>query len=239
MYMTAPEDQTRAPASPDPTAEKSTSRSSATRSLILGVACQAFASKGFTATTTGDIAALAGLPKANVHYYFGTKKNLYKQVLEVVAEPYLNALTLLCEGNEPQSALSAYIRSKVRIAQTLPSASSILASELMHGARRLSQAYVDQVHAQIQRCISRLQYWMDQGLLAPVDPRHLLLTISAATQTYVSFGRQISVITGKHSADEADYACAAATLVQLVLRGTAPERHSINTRLPSPISEAP
>ena len=47
---------------------------------ILRAAEQVFAETGFSGATTADIAAKARLPKANVHYYFGTKERLYRRV---------------------------------------------------------------------------------------------------------------------------------------------------------------
>ena len=44
---------------------------------IIAAAEEVFALKGFKGATTQEIADLAGLPKANVHYYFKTKKDLY------------------------------------------------------------------------------------------------------------------------------------------------------------------
>ncbi|MCY1406985.1 HTH-type transcriptional regulator RutR [compost metagenome] len=223
MYIRPFEDYSRAPSGVDATTTKTARASSdRTRSLILQVAGEVFASKGYAATTTADIAARAGLPKANVHYHFGSKQNLYVHVLEVVAQPYLEALSQFDDAADPREALSAYIRSKVRIAQYQPFAAKVFASELMHGARRLPKAYADALRTGTQRSLGCLQGWIDQGLLAAVEPKFLLLTIWSATQTYVNFGRQIAVITDKRQADEGDYADVVATLIRLVLRGTAP-----------------
>ena len=50
--------------------------------LILQAASQEFADKGFAAAKTSDIADKAGLPKPNVYYYFKSKENLYREVLD-------------------------------------------------------------------------------------------------------------------------------------------------------------
>ncbi|MED5609521.1 MULTISPECIES: TetR/AcrR family transcriptional regulator [Pseudomonas] len=193
------------------------------RRLILRAASEEFAEKGFAATKTSDIAARAGLPKPNVYYYFQSKENLYRSVLESVVEPLLQASAPFREDDEPAEALKAYIRSKVRISQELPHASKVFASELMHGAPHLPREYLDELNAQAQRNIACLQSWIDRGLLAPVDPHHLLFTIWAATQTYADFDWQISMVTGKDSLSDADFEAAAETITRLVLRGTAPD----------------
>ena len=62
------------------------------KELILRAASEEFADKGFAATKTSDIAAKAGLPKPNVYYYFKSKENLYREVLESIIEPLLEKL---------------------------------------------------------------------------------------------------------------------------------------------------
>ena len=59
--------------------------------LILAAASEEFAAKGFDATQTSDIAARAGVPKANLYYYFQSKENLYGKVLLGFVEPLLEA----------------------------------------------------------------------------------------------------------------------------------------------------
>ena len=85
---------------------------------ILRAASEEFADKGFAATKTSDIAAKAGLPKPNVYYYFKSKDNLYREVLESIIEPILAASTPFNPDGEPKEVLSNYIRSKIRISAT-------------------------------------------------------------------------------------------------------------------------
>ena len=61
------------------------------RDVILRAASEEFAEKGFAATKTSGIAPRAGLPKPNVYYYFKSKENLYREVLESIVEPLLEA----------------------------------------------------------------------------------------------------------------------------------------------------
>lgn len=200
------------------------------RELILSAASEEFADKGFAATKTSDIAAKAGLPKPNVYYYFKSKENLYREVLESIVEPLLAASHPFNEGGHPDQVLRAYIRSKIRISRDLPHASKVFASEIMHGAPHLSAERTAQLNEQARHNIACIQGWIDQGLMAPVDPNHLMFSIWAATQTYADFDWQISVVTGKACLSDADYDAAADTIIRLVLNGCevkpAPERQS-------------
>lgn len=134
--------------------------------LILRAASEEFADKGFAATKTSDIAARAGLPKPNVYYYFQSKENLYRCVLESIVEPLLQASAPFRVEDDPLLALPAYIRSKIRISRELPHASKVFASEIMHGAPHLPKEYLDELNAQAQRNVTCLQTWIDRGQLA-------------------------------------------------------------------------
>ncbi|WP_352339906.1 TetR family transcriptional regulator, partial [Psychrobacter sp. 16-MNA-CIBAN-0192] len=50
-----------------------------------------FAERGLAGASTAMIAERAGLPKANVHYYFPTKLALYRRVLDDLFEDWHRA----------------------------------------------------------------------------------------------------------------------------------------------------
>lgn len=193
------------------------------RALILRAASEEFADKGFAAAKTSDIAAKAGLPKPNVYYYFKSKENLYREVLESIIDPILAASTPFNPDGDPRQVLSAYIRSKIHISRDLPFASKVFASEIMHGAPHLSPDQVQQLNAQAKHNIDCIQTWVDRGQIAGIAPHHLMFSIWAATQTYADFDWQISAVTGKEKQDEADYEAAAQTIIRLVLKGCEPD----------------
>ncbi|ARU88782.1 TetR/AcrR family transcriptional regulator [Pseudomonas sp. M30-35] len=196
------------------------------KELILRAASEEFAEKGFAASKTSDIAAKAGLPKPNVYYYFKSKENLYREVLESIIEPLLAASAPFNQPGQPTEVLTGYIRSKIRISRDFAFASKVFASEIMHGAPHLSREQTDQLNAQAKHNISCIQRWIDQGLMAKVDPNHLLFSIWAATQTYADFDWQISAVTGKAKLDDADYDAAIQTITRLVLKGCEIKEHA-------------
>ena len=53
-----------------------------TEQKIAAAARKIFTQKGYAATKTRDIAEEAGINLALVNYYFGSKENLFKQVLK-------------------------------------------------------------------------------------------------------------------------------------------------------------
>jgi AcrR family transcriptional regulator len=66
-------------AKPGPTIREENERA------LLEAAESIFAEQGFAGATTAAIARRAGVPKANLHYYFATKEGLYRAVIERLA----------------------------------------------------------------------------------------------------------------------------------------------------------
>src|SRR5579871_1702965 len=97
---------------------------------LLDAAERAFAEHGFGGATTAAIARDAGMPKANLHYYFPTKEALYRAVVERVLNAWLGAASLFDESDDPEEALTAYIGIKMDLARSMPLASRIWAVEI-------------------------------------------------------------------------------------------------------------
>ena len=192
--------------------------------LILAAASEEFAAKGFDATQTRDIALRAGVPKANLYYYFQSKENLYAKVLLGFVEPLLEASAVLRESDDPVVGLQAYIAARIRIAREHPHIAKVFSGELLLGGRQLPEECRDLLYAEAQRNVECLRSWIERGLLAPVDPEHLMLFIWSATRTYTNLGWQMAHITGQQVPQDGDYQNAAATITRLVLGGVVPER---------------
>ncbi|MGF6110122.1 TetR/AcrR family transcriptional regulator [Pseudomonas frederiksbergensis] len=192
--------------------------------LILAAASEEFAARGFDATQTRDIAARAGVPKANLYYYFQTKENLYAKVLLGFVEPLLEASAVLRESDDPVEGLQAYIAARIRIAREHPHIAKVFSGELLLGGRQLPEECRDLLYAEAQRNVECLRSWIERGLLAPVDPEHLMLFIWSATRTYTNLGWQMAHITGRQVPEDGAYRNAAATITRLVLGGVVPER---------------
>ena len=87
----------------------------ANQSAILRAAERVFARAGFEGATMADIAEEAGLPKANLHYYFGNKRELYRAVLDAVLHDWLAPLDAITPEADPAQALGHYIELKMAL----------------------------------------------------------------------------------------------------------------------------
>ncbi len=190
------------------------------QALILQAAEQVFAAKGFDGTTTADIAALAALPKANVHYYFGTKEKIYRAVLDNILDLWLDEADFwITPERTPHEALTGYISAKINLARTKPEASKIYAGELLRGAPHIAGYLHIALRQRVRKLSLVINGWIRDKKIHPVDPAHLLFCIWAMTQTYADFSVQIGAVLGKPVLDETVFETAAATVCGMVLGG--------------------
>lgn len=191
----------------------------ANESAILRAAERVFARAGFEGATMADIADEAGLPKANLHYYFGNKRDLYRAVLDAVLHDWLAPLDVITPEADPAHALSQYIELKMALAQERPHASRVFANELLHGAPVVLDLLRTDLRRQVLDKAAVIDAWMAQGRMAPVDSTHLFFSIWAATQTYADFDVQIRAVLQRDTLQPADRRRATQHVVSLILRG--------------------
>jgi TetR/AcrR family transcriptional regulator len=186
---------------------------------ILGAAEAVFARAGFSGATMAEIAGLAGLPKANLHYYFRTKAELYRAVLDHTLSLWLAETDGIRDDATPAKALGDYIRAKMRLAATHRDASRVFANEMLHGAPHIGGYLRNELKILVDEKSRVIDHWAQNGLMDRIDPRHLFFTIWAATQTYADFQPQVCAVLGKPRLTGAELERATEQLVRMVLQG--------------------
>ncbi len=194
-------------------------RGDGAREALLGAAERVFARAGFNGATTAAIAEAAGVPKSNLHYHFGSKHELYHEVLARTLHDWLVPMDSLVAEAEPRTALAAYIRAKMAMSAERPDASRVFANELLHGAPVLGELMRTELRATVRNKAQVIDGWIAAGRMAPVDATHLFFTIWAATQTYADFDVQVRAVLGRTRLGRRDHERAAEHVVTLVLRG--------------------
>jgi TetR/AcrR family transcriptional regulator len=187
--------------------------------LILLAAERVFARAGFGGATMAAISEGSGLPKANLHYYFGSKEVLYRAVLARILNDWLVPTHGITVDAEPRAALEGYIRAKMALSAQRPDGSKVFANELLHGAPVVKELLLTDLRQLVLDKAAVVQGWIDAGRMAPVDAVHLFFTIWAATQTYADFDVQVSAVLGTESLGPKDYSRATEHVVGLILRG--------------------
>ena len=144
--------------------------------LILQAAEKVFAEAGFGGATMQLIADMAGLPKANLLYYFATKEDLYRRVVQNIFEIWLQAAQPWMDNAPgPVEGIGAYIDAKMEISRRHPNGSKVWASEVMHGAPVIQDYLETTLREWTTGRAALIQRWIDEGRMAPVNPEHLLV----------------------------------------------------------------
>ncbi|WP_374372556.1 TetR/AcrR family transcriptional regulator [Tabrizicola sp.] len=186
---------------------------------ILEAAEKVFAEAGFGGATMQLIADMAGLPKANLHYYFATKEDLYRRVVQQIFEIWLDAASSFDDAPGPVEGIGAYVDAKMDISRTHPHGSKVWASEVMHGAPVIQDYLETTLRDWTEGRIAVIQRWIDEGKMKPVNPRHLLYLLWATTQHYADFGHQIQTLNAGKPLTDRQWNEAKASVKDMVLRG--------------------
>ncbi|MFA5120400.1 TetR/AcrR family transcriptional regulator [Zavarzinia sp.] len=189
------------------------------KAQIIAAAEKVFAERGYDGATTAEIAEVAGLAKSNVHYYFGTKEAIYREVIAGIVDLWLKAFGDITAEDDPAQAIATYIRRKLTYSRKRPLASRIFATEIIRGAPILRPFLETELHDWVAQKAVVLEHWASQGKMDPVAPHHFFFMIWASTQTYADFATQIAAVLGHRRLREQDFEEAIATVTQIVLKG--------------------
>ena len=187
--------------------------------IILAAAEKVFAEAGFGGATMQLIADVAGLPKANLHYYFATKEDLYRSVVRNIFEIWLHAADVFDRAPDPATGIGAYIDAKMEISRRHPAGSKVWASEVMHGAPVIQDYLETTLRDWTEGRVAVIRRWIAEGRMKPVDPRHLLYMLWASTQHYADFGHQIETLNGGVPLSDRDWQAAKDSVKGIILRG--------------------
>lgn len=155
----------------------------ATKCQILDAATIEFAVGGLSAARTESIAAKTGVTKAMIYYYFNSKEELYRAVmqrcfnedLQLVKQLNLDQLT-------PPQALVTVISNMYQKMCKRPQMASILALESIQNSGK----YYPQQTAEIlfDQLIGLLDRGIDSGDFRPLESRHTAISIVGSCAFY-------------------------------------------------------
>ncbi|WP_243469354.1 TetR/AcrR family transcriptional regulator [Bermanella marisrubri] len=186
---------------------------------IIQAAQEEFVLHGFKGTSMQSIADRAGLPKANIHYYFKNKENLYNAVLEDIIEDWNVVLSDMDENSDPKEVLTNFIRNKMQLSYKKPKASKIFAMEIIQGAPHIKEYISKELRIWVKERVQIMQSWIDQGKMRAVDPMHLIFMIWATTQHYADFNTQILEVMNRREYDDEEIERITEFLTTMILNG--------------------
>ena len=186
---------------------------------IIKAAETVFAEYGYRGATTSLIAERAGIPKANLHYYFPTKEALYRTVVDNIFTIWLEAANSFDDCDDPADALTRYISTKMDISRDHPMGSKVWANEILHKAPVIHDYLETTLRQWTDSRVAIIQRWIDEGKIAHTNAEYLLYMIWATTQHYADFNHQIETLNGGEALSERQFEEAKAQVVDIILKG--------------------
>jgi TetR/AcrR family transcriptional regulator len=176
-----------------------------------------FAVKGFHGASMQQIADESGLPKSNVLYYFKSKKNLYRMVLENMLYDWMQASSTFENSDDPKEVITNYVEAKMQLAHDRPFGSIVWAKEIMSGAPVMEEFLSGSLKSWTHERVIMLQRWMDEGKISITDPDAFLYLIWSSTQHYADFKSQIEILNDKQEFSEDAFQDKTKALTQMIL----------------------
>ena len=160
-----------------------------TRSAILDSAERSFARNGLHGTRSEDIASDCGVTKAMIHYYFDTKENLYKAVLERVFRERIDGMDFATIRKlEPVAALEAFVDRLMEQSARKPHLGPLFALENIQN----QGTYYTQSGGTIYRVLTEIvQRGIKGGSFRETDARHAAINIMGACMHYFNITNNV------------------------------------------------
>lgn len=185
---------------------------------ILEAAQKEFEQFGYGGARMQRIADKANVPKANVHYYFCSKLDLYNTVLEEVVDLWNQTFQSLNANDDPKRVLTEFVEKKVEFTRLYPEATRIFTSEMLYGAPHLNKQLNDKMSKWTRDRAKIIEKWISLGKIEPIDPYHLIFMIWSSTQHYAFSEVQITSVYNKQKLNKKEYDAQAKSLVTMVMR---------------------
>ena len=189
------------------------------QSAILLAALGLFSRLGLHGTSLDQVAARADVSKSNLLYYFANKEILYVAVLRDILQVWLEPFRGFSVEQDPQKALSDYIRRKLVVSRDQPDASRLFCLEMVQGAPLLRDELGRELRELVEHKSEVIRQWIAAGKLANVAPHHLIFTLWATTQHYADFAVQVEALTGKTLHDPEFFEQTVVNIQRIVLSG--------------------
>lgn len=186
---------------------------------ILRAAEIVFAECGYKGATIAAIATEAGLPSANIHFYFSTKKALYNAVLSNIFDLWKHAAAGFDQDLHPRQALAEYITLKMELSRSEPLGSKIWATEIIQGGQMISDFLLSEVKPFVESCSRTIRRWIRLGYIPRVDPMTLMFMIWGTTQHYADFQTQIDTLRGQDGFTDRQYKARTREVTNIILNG--------------------
>ncbi|ADK82530.1 TetR/AcrR family transcriptional regulator [Sediminispirochaeta smaragdinae] len=150
--------------------------------LILEAAMKVFIEKGWSGARMQEIADRAGINKTLLHYYFRSKENLYRRILQQVLTFFFRQASInYDEADDFESFLRKAIAAIIDTANDNPQLPIFIMQELSRGGATVREVLRDVVDREEmvlpELLMSRVSQALATGTIRRIDPIQFLLTL--------------------------------------------------------------
>ena len=194
-----------------------------TASRILAAAEESFAKHGLAGARTERIASRAGVNKALLYYYFGSKRNLYRAVLRNLLDQVARVVGQeeLAAGS-PRESLIAFVEGYFGFLASHPNYPILIQREAMESRGEIDwikRAYFLPFR---RRFIGLIERGIRAGEFRRVDPKQTAFSVMGATTSYFAAAAIWSGLQGRQLLRPAALAARRRALVDFLSYGLFP-----------------
>lgn len=172
--------------------------SASSRASILEAAGRIFAGQGLSGARTDAIATEAGVNKALLYYYFKSKEDIYRAVLEEQLTGFhLKALQILSQKGPVAPILLEYVRNHFDFIGAHPYYPRLFQRMMLAGNRRAERLVAQRIIPVARKMDALLRRGIRNGELRPFDVSHTAISLVALTVFYFNAAPIIRLVSGQ------------------------------------------
>ena len=149
-----------------------------TEILIKETAKRIFFQKGLLNATTQQIADEAGVNRALIHYYFRSRDQLFKTVLEEAVNESRNKVDAIFNSEESfKVKISKYLDVFIDRNAEFPYMQNFIITEIMQDPEKLKEHFSRKRNHMLKHIVPHLKKEIESGSMEPIDPEHFIVNM--------------------------------------------------------------
>jgi len=149
-----------------------------TEILIKETAKRVFFQKGLLNATTQQIADEAGVNRALIHYYFRSRDQLFKTVLEEAVNESRNKVDAIFNAEESfKVKISKYLDVFIDRNAEFPYMQNFIITEIMQDPEKLKEHFSRKRNHMLKHIVPHLKKEIESGSMEPIDPEHFIVNM--------------------------------------------------------------
>ena len=154
------------------------SESPQTEILIKETAKRIFFQKGLLNATTQQIADEAGVNRALINYYFRSRDQLFKVVLEEAVNESRNKVDAIFNSDESfKDKISKYLDVFIDRNAEFPYMQNFIITEIMQDPEKMKEHFSRKRNHMLKHIVPPLNKEIENGNMKPIDPEHFIVNM--------------------------------------------------------------